>query len=753
MKIARINFQKRTVFRVAILLLILVGISFVLFHKFLITKFTDTFLTKYQEVAVRDVFVGGAGDSDGEHTFASPLAPEGMIVRYISSRTPGIIHFNFKEPIALDGFSLYFYGDTHSVSSALAEDFWIYYLDEKNEWNLAKEVWDNTSPVYNFRSLKTISTKSIEIIISKAFFNDNIHYGDVKFYAKEKVGFFKGIKLFAENHQRSLVARLVYYLIFLVILFLPGFVLIDAVFRKKKFSLDSDLKLIFSPIFSVVFWSLSSLVYYFTGSRLLFSFFWLIFFCTLIILLKKKRYFFKELTESRHLLIVMGLALLMIFLVMAERAYLFNLPYIYRYLDKLNPIPMMTGYYGYEADNLFQWGLARMFSNRLSPWDPNAGHLFLEGSRTAIFDRTPTLPLATAFVLNFFGQSHFIYERFIEILAVLMYGGAYLAIKSFFSKRTALIVGFLMILSVHLSCYAFNAEIYFKYFAFYPVFLALAIIKKEDWFSNVILGLLLGLAYFIHPLTLVIVSILPFVYIKRYKFSKRFFTKSFFSFAPTCLMLIGWMLFARFAKQSAGINLAEDANIYVSKLSSLEANWWINKLINIVNIFAPNTFSKSFSGGFNDAEFLNNFISNFFRLSFISAMSPIFLFMIGFSLLKKQLKEYWDIFFYGIGPLFIFVLAIHSYSMGGYAIFYPFILPFLWGLVVARLNPMNKIYRLLTTASFPLSMLASLYYFSGVFIRIKCASSMVHGLFWAILICYFIISGILLKLVFEPQEK
>lgn len=141
------------------------------------------------------------------------------------------------------------------------------------------------------------------------------------------------------------------------------------------------------------------------------------------------------------------------------------------------------------------------------------------------------------------------------------------------------------------------------------------------------------------------------------------------------------------------------------------------------------------------------------RFSLIAALSPIFMIVLIWSLIKKQLKNYWEPLCFGIGPLIVFLLAIHTYSLGGYVLFYPFLLPFLFGLIVSRLNSMNFKKRLLTVTSYPLCMLISLYYFSGVFIKMKCASLVVHCLFMAILATYLVLTSWLLKFVFQTRKR
>ena len=728
------------------------GLFFGLKGSILTDKFIDVFFTKYQEIDIKDSFIGNDNDPEGNEILGSPLTQVGVIVSSISPRSPRTIHFGFKKPIRFDSFSIFFYGDLHSVSSTSAKDFCVYYQDKKDQWQVMAEVRDNTSPVYQFRSPTTISTNAVEIVILRASFHGIVRYGDLKFFQKQRVGVGEKLKFFINSRRRGLLARWFYYFTFLGFLFLPGYIIMDLITKRKKWKIDSDSKIIFSPVFSIVFLSLIALIYLLTGRKAILNSYLFIFLCSLIWFVKNRKRLFKEIRNSITPLLLITTALLIIFLVIAERDYLFNLPYFYHYLDKLEPIPM-AGYPGYEADNRFQWGIARMFLHRFSPWSTEATPFLLGGTPATVFDRTPVLSLMTTVILGIFGESHFIYQRFLEVLAVLYYGAAYLVIKSYFSKRIAKIVIVLILLNVHLTYYAFNAEVYFKYFAIYPMLLALILINKKGRFNNLITGLLIGISFFIHPMVLIFAAVVFFVYLKKYKISRKFFEKSFISFFSTFVFFLGWALFSRYIKQKANLDLLESQNLYLKKLLSFRPQFLFNKLINIVNIFIPDVLLKSFHGSIGKADFFNYFIKFFLRLSLMAALSPIFIIVLILSLINKKFKNNWLFLYFGIGPLIIFVLILHDYSFGGYVLFYPFIMPFLLTLIVSRLVCMNIKKRLLIMVSYLLFMLLSLYYFSGVFVSINCASLVVHRLFLMILVIYFALSTLLLKSCFFDFKK
>lgn len=697
-------------------------------------------LTKYEEIEVKPLFIGDADDPRGEKTFGSPLDPEGGIVRYVSPKMAGMIHLRFKKKISFDSFSLFFYGDLHSVSSSLAKDFRVYYQDEDGSWQMIDEVRNNTSPVYRFRSPTTISTDAIEIAISQAAFFNTIRCGDLKFFRKQRVGLLEGIKSVIHHQRRSLIAYWFYYLLFFSLLFLPGYVMIDLIEKRKRLKLDPETKLIFSPIFAIIFLFLSTLVYLVADKRVILDLYLIVFFISLILFFYKK--LFKELFKSSSLLLFMGLALLIIFLIIAERDYLFNLQYINQYLDQLKPIPM-EGYYGYAFDNLFPWGIARMFLHRLSPWAPEAKQFLLGREATAVFNRTPVLPMITTAILNFLGESHFVYQRFLEVLAILYYGAMYLVIKTYFSKRIAKIVLLLMLLHVQLSLWSFNAELYYKYFAIYPILLAVAVFFQQKKPNGILMASLLGLSFLIHPMTLIFSAVILFLYLLRYRISLEFFKRT----GAISLILIfltgGWYLIFNRVKSISGVG---GTNLYLSELTNLSGQLAANKLFNLFNLFVPNILEISLVS--------RGFWLAFLRFSLVANLTPIFFVLLLIYLVKNMKKDY-QIFLLGLTPFLIFLIFyLHQYEHHKwYFLLYPFTLPFFFAYVSNRLMKEKRKVKLLAFGSYVVFMFLNLYFISDVFIKMKCASLVVQSLFLMILGVYFSLSVWLLKFVFQTRRR
>ncbi len=699
--------------------------------------FGDTFLSEYiEDKYAYSSFVGD------EKLLASPISEKHFGIA-VSKDRPAIIEFPFSQVVNLSGFSVYFYGNLHSVSSYLAENFKVYYKNN-HQWRLVDIIQGNRSSHYALKMDENKEIRAFKLVISKATIDNSVELGDLKFYIKRSASFAQGVTNFINYHSKGFLSYVWYTFIFYLILLIPGYTLLHFISNPLKINLDVNYKIVFSPIISIVILAVLSSAFIFTKIALFLDIYIPFFVISLFLFLRLGLY--KELKKGIFPLFIIASVLFIVNLLQAERDFLFNLDYIEKYLDQLKFIPLRGGYYGYHADNTLQWGIARSFLHQVPIFSEEAENYRLGHGGVSVFARTPLLPVVVTPILKLFGESHFIYQRFLNVLMSLYYGGAYLLVKSYFSKRTAKIVTVLMLLSVHLTYQTFNTEIYLKYFAIYPIFLALILINKESRLSNLIVGLLIAISFFIHPMALIFIAVLFFVYLKRYRISQKFFEKSFVSFFPTFLLFIGWTLFARYMKLKAGLDTLNGKNIYIEKIFSFRLEYLFNKLINVINIFVPDVLLRGFNGTMSDPKFLNYFIATFLRFSIISALSPIFIIIIIFSLINKQSKKYWEPLCLGVGPLIIFLFALHAYSLGGYAIVYPFILPFLFGFIVSQLNPMNFEKRLLVLVSYPLFMLLPLYYFSGIFIGMRYASISVSILLGVIILTYIFLTFLLLQL-------
>lgn len=720
-------------------LLIVACIGFLLTSGYFILK-SQGLVEKYQEIEVKSLFIGGANDPGGEKTFSSPISEShwGVIV---TDGKEAEINFTFREPISFDSFSLFFKGNLHSVSSYLAEDFDVYYKDQSDNWRKIDEVRGNRSSVYRFYSPVTLSSDSIKILVSKAPFFNTATFGDLRFYRKHKVGLTEGIKNFLFEQRKSPLAYLFYSFLFYILLFVPGYVTLDLVKRKQGMFKDIESKIVFAPIISVVILFLIALFYLLLGDLNILNFYWIIFIVSCFIFLKKHLH--KEVISSKFLLFLIGTFILVTFLIQAQRDYLFNLQYIEKYLDELEFIPLRGGYYGYHADNTLQWRIAKLFLHKIPIFGSQTeDYLMGFGTPKVIFDRTPLFPMITMVILRMFGESHFIYQRFLNVLAALYYGGVYLLLKRYFSKRVAKISSILILLNVPLTFLAYNAEVYHKYFAIFPVLLAFILFFKEENEKSFLVGALMGVGFLIHPMTLFFSAVLPFLYFLKYRFTHQFFKKMIAVFSVLILLFVCWTLTAQYLKSQAGVGAK---NLYLTKITAINKETVKNKLANLTDVFIPNILLKKPGGGRMPLMSYDFWIP-VIRFSIIFNLTPVmFLFLLIY--FRRRIKND-EILLMAIVPLLIFYIVLSSdYTLGRSYLFYPFVIPCFLGYVTSRLVKEKRSTRLVVFGSYPAFMFISLYLISGVFVKMKYTSLVIYGLFWGIILTYIFLSLLLIKII------
>lgn len=688
----------------------------------------------------RDIF-SPTNDPDGSYS------GKGASLGNITPQTPGIIRIKFKEPVKINGFSLFFFGNLNSVSSAMAKDFQVTYYDVDGKKIIQKEIFNHSSPVYRFLTNKAFPISSLEILISKAGYVDKLGKGtvwfrDVNFFTRKSVPFAISLLDLVRENNRTLMAFWAYYLIFFFFLFIPGFVCHHLFQGNKKFDLSSEEKLISSPLLALVTIPISVTLYLLTGLEILLYTYSIMFIVSLAIFVRAKLYhhFFADKT----LLFVMAVSLFVVSLTIAQREYLFNLPFTQTVLDKITP-PSLLGYSGYHADSMLPWKIGQIFLHRLDLNGLRAKAL-LQGT---IFDRTPVLPMLTSVIMKYFSESHFVYQRFLETLTVLYYGTFFVLTKKYFSRKIAVITLLLMLINVQLSLMSFNVELYYKYFAIYPILLAIILIIKSKTNQSLAIGLLAGLAFLIHPFTLIPSAAIIVFYLAKYHFQPEFIRHAGATISILLLLFAGWFLTPKIIGLNK--NTVRDKSFYFLRATKFEGNMFMNKAVNLVNLIIPNSPLKKVGSQERLSITATEYKQEFFRFSFISNLTPIFFVLLIYYLFKNKTKNY-SVVFFGLFPLLFFWLLYlqefnQSFNYGGsYFLLYPFTLPFLFSYLVSNILKERKIFRLFIFISYPLYMFFILYYVSWVFNNVASISLMTRTIFWLIITTFSVLSLNLVKL-------
>lgn len=673
---------------------------------------------------------------------------------HISETTLVEIEFPFVSPVWLSGFSVFFPGNLHLVSSYLPREFKVYFKSMNDQWNLLDTKTDNRQSVYQYKDKNNLQVKAFKISISKAAFDDSVQISDLKFYRRQKIPLLDFSFAFINRHSKDFVSYLTLSLFLLLFIAIPGYAFLIIANERWGFDVPKEFRLVLAPVFSILFLGLVTMLYLLVNSTYWF-YLYLSLFGGSVVFIGRRRLFRQVFSEAKWPLLIIFLVLLVVNSLQAKRDFLYNLNYIEPYLDKLEFIPIKGGYFGYHADNTLPWGIAREFLHRVPLFSEAADKYRLEGDGNNVLDRTPLLPLITTPILFFFGESHFIYQRFLNVLMSLYYGASFLLLAKMFSNRTAKITSLLLLLSGHITFQVFNTEVYYKYFSIYPILLALFVWKDKSIYVSrhkfPLIGLLLATAYFIHPMTLFFSGLLLIAFLFEKRFSKRFLSETLVAFLPLVILVTTWAGFTHYAKEFVANGVQTRTGIYESNFILFKIESLRNIYYNSINFFAPDILSKS--GSFTSFFSKNYFIGQFLRLSLIAAMTPLMFIWLILSMTKSWVwRKYYFQLLFGIGPVILYLIFLRQYSLGLHAVFYPFMLPFLLGLAVELLKKKGKLFQSILILSFPFFSLLFLRYLSGTFSALRYLSPAVRTMTYPILTVY-LIGTILLTMQFLRNEK
>lgn len=721
----------------------------IIFCLLLLTLFP---VEKYEKIDLRSAILENDRDFPGPDIFSPITDSDGLYTGRgasvsVTTQRPGHIKLRFREPIAINGFSLFFFGNLDSVSSAMPRNFQVIYYDSNGERTVLEEIKNYGSPVYRFLSKKEVRVTGVEILISKAAYTDKLDggtvwYRDFSFYVRKPTTLLTSIRDFIGQNNRKLLAFWIYYLIFFFFLFIPGYVGQFLLAKKRRLDLSPNEKLIFSPLLALIVIPPVVSLYLFSGIDLFLYIYGFIFFVSLVIFIRARLY--REFFANKTLLLVMAISLFVVSLTIAQREYLFNMQLVQPYLDTFKQ-PPVTGYPGYHADNTFPWKIAQVFLHRLDLYSTRAKDLL---TGTTVFDRTPILPMLITTIMKYFGESHFVYQRFLETLTVLYYGTFFVLIKKYFSKKVALITLLLMWTNVQLSFMSFNVELYYKYFAIYPVLLAVTLVIKDKTNRSLAVSLLVGLAFLIHPFTIIPSSVIIILDLVKYRLSREFVRRSIGIVIVLSILCAGWFLIPKLSGLSK--TAGRGKNIYVISASKFEGNMLVNKTVNIINLFIPNSPLKKVGSPDRLSMGSSEYKQEIFRFSFISNLTPVLFVLLLVYLIKNKARDY-PIILFGLGPLLTFwLLYLQQYNQhfnygGSYFLLYPFTLPFLFSYLTNNIVKERVIFRCLIFMAYALYMFFILYYVSWVFNKMNPISLMSKGLFWLIIFTFILLSVYLVK--------
>jgi len=699
------------------------------------------------DVPNQEIFQKYNGD---ERLLLSPIdGLDSALGFYIPDLKKVVVEIPFSEPVTLSGFSVFFPGNLHLVTSYMPQNFSVFYQNEVGDWILGNKVTGNSSNFFKFDLGKNVTVQAFRMDFEQASFEKTVFISDLRFYTRVRQTFFENIQNFYNEFHRGLLGYFGLSLLFFLLLLIPGNVLWDAYCKKFNMTLVPMIAFVFSPLISLCILLLLSSLFVLTGIYQFLYLYPALFVICLPVFLK--RHLYRSFKPPAFLLLTVFLPLLIMITLQINRDFLFNLPYIEKYLSNYEFVPFEKGFFGYHADNTMPWGNARVFLNKVPIFSTAADKYRLGMTGFDFFNRTPVLPLILVPILKIFGESHFIYQLFMNVLVALFFGSMFLLIEKYFSDRVAKIVLVMSIMSAFLVFQVFNVEFFIKFFAMYPATLGIFFLagkKGSKSWQNICAGFLFALSYLIHPIALFFIIPMFFVFFIRYKFTKKFFQVCVLVFFPLLVSFLSWEVFSRYYKNVhiSDVESGTFQNIYEESVLKVEKGMLANKLSNFIIFFVPDFLQRSYNDPLLSLAY---FKENFTRRSIVMALTPL-LFLIAFLRVKKKdfVKEIWEPLFLGVGPFIVFLILFHTYSLGVYISFYPFSVPLLLAYIVAKVEHLFRDpQRIYVYMSYPFFMLAPFYYHSGLFTTMHHKSLVVGASYLAGIGIYLYLSFFLYTLV------
>jgi hypothetical protein len=595
----------------------------------------------------------------------------------------------FSQPINVSGFSFLFVGNLHAVSSFLAKNFAVYKLSLDNKWVLIEKIKGNNKTKYTLNLESNFLTKGFKVHFHDGLAENSVWLQSLKFYSYKRVNCIEYFKYLFKNTYNTPIGYYLFPALLYILLIIPGYTLLiwineNWISNKNQ---TSEHLLVFAPVISIVILTILSTLFLFTDVKEIFYIYILLFLFSSVYFIFQGHFY--KISANKNPIIIVIIACFILISIQATRDFLFNTPY---FDTDLSSLPKGSGYFGYHTDNTGPWSFSRVLLNSVSIFSNTAHDYFIGWEPTFVFQRPPLLALLAIPFMHFFGEGHFIYNSLLILLVGLYFQASYILIKQEFGFKIAGFVCLFLLLNMQLVYSPNNSEVFVKYFAIYFSFLALIFFSTPKGVEprsllnkDVLCSLFLGLSFFAHPIALAIILLLLILICLTYRVSQISLYRSIIISSFPFLVFIGWYIWIpRIYPQPVDKEVDLGTNTYLEVLSKFSIESIQNKVFNFINIFFPKVMIAISSG-----KFPNDIWHHFFRYSIISAVSPLLLFLLVIFFKKGFHKQNLKPLLFAFAPLFLFILAIPTYSLGGWSVFYPFCLPFIFSLIAVTFLQMN----------------------------------------------------------------
>lgn len=661
----------------------------------------------------------------------NPVAQEPFGIGNIKKNSPQSLEIelpnSFKQ---IDSFSLYFLGNLHSTSAFSPIDFTVFFLDS-NKKVLHKQVFkDYRNNKLTITNNALSDTNIIRFEISKAV-GDTISLGEIKFFKLQNVSLIKYINNYVTLNNKNFLFYIVYTIIFYFYLIIPGLVVLNLF--EKKYKYRDDIKYLLALIFSLLTLFLIGLLFIAFQNTIILHLYSLLFLISTPYFIYKKQYliFFK----IKKVLFIQGLVLVLLILLQAFREYLFNLNNIEYYIDTLIAYPYEGGYFGYHADNTLVWGISRVFLNKAPLYSDLADKLRIGWNGNSFFDRTPMLHILLVPILKLFGESHFIYQRFITLIVSFYYVSVLsLSISLTNRKNIAYIATYIIILSSVLTLSFNNVEIFLKLIAAIPLLIGLSIyFKNKQYKWDIFLtSFLIMVSVLFHMLNVLFLPGFAIYMLFSQKLNYKNVLKVVQITFPTIIILIIWVVIAYIFKQNETINNTHQ-NLYIDRILNTENKTLLSlitvRIINMVNVFIPDIKLQVIQGNKLEISYWLSYLINFMKYSFFSVITPFLFLYALFSTTKKKLVNNLWVLFLGVMPFVTYIILHNSYNRGGSILVMQISIPFLLIFTLNLITTPTTLVKWILASSVIVWNLIAYFFTSGLFTNVKYINPVLFTLF------------------------
>lgn len=630
------------------------------------------------------------------------------------------------------------------MSSFLANKFKVYKILPGGVFFLVDNITNNEQSTYTYKAKTNEEILGYKLVFTQAAFDNSVQISNIRFFIAKKAPLIERIIYELHEHRTSTVAYWVYVLLFSTILLIPGLPFIQSLSVRLSISLSKEALFAISPLLTLLVLGSAGALFILTGSTWFFALVPIYTILGIGLLIKKRASL--QINQFFVPVALFMTALIITTSLQIKRDAIFNLPHIEKYIQGIGYIPFAGGYLGYHADNTLQWGIARTYLHDVPLFSDEADRLRHGWDGRVVFDRTPLLPVLLTPVLAIFGEGHFVYQRFLTVLMSLYFPAIFLLLAQLFSRKVSLLTLLILLMSPVITFRTFNVEIYYKFIALYPLIISLFLYEKitHSTLRYILTGLLIALGFSIHPIALPIATVIGILMLFNHFREKGFNVGALVSyipaavitFLPTLLLLVGWMLFSTsYIANNSSFDSTLSDNLYVRSLSVFSWETLLNKGLNTINVFIPDILFRSTEPA----------LSNFFRFSLIAAITPLLFRELVSGLNSVNIKRYSTAIILGFAPLIVFILALKNYSLGGYSLFYLFVMPFLLGISFTQLLDRSRMRIMVSLALTVFFMLVSIYWYSDVFTNMHHTSISATFATSTLVASYILLSFLLLK--------